>query len=306
MPGRKGNVRRAIEQPDKARLGSPPPSPLSSSCCSPFPSSRCGCRRRHAEGLNRAQLLTPRQRPAARASARLPRWRRRLAAAVHDLRPPFQRHRAGLSGVRGQRRDRSAGFGGGVRRRPARSARRDRHRAHRAARALDGQHGGTAVSRSTTRSAPDRLKRLVLYGSTCTGNLPKHSETFEATIARLENLGVDARADFIVPTWFVAGEAAPYFAMSRDARGGLSTEATIRALQRSPSGTCAGGSGRFRYQRWSSSATAIGRPRPNSPIGCGRGYPTLVSASSPGCAPNVHLERPELFTGIVLHFLTAG
>ena len=90
---------------------------------------------------------------------------------------------------------------------------------------------GSMVALQIALDHPERLERVVLYGSACTGNLPDRFEPFEATIARLERLGVDACADFIVPTWFVDGEAAPYYTMCRDAGRGLHTETAIRTLR---------------------------------------------------------------------------
>ena len=51
---------------------------------------------------------------------------------------------------------------------------------------LLGHSMGSMVALQIALDHPDRLERLVLYGSTCTGNLPDRFEPFEASIARLE------------------------------------------------------------------------------------------------------------------------
>ena len=172
--------------------------------------------------------------------------------------------------------------------------------------ALLGHSMGSMVALQIALDHPNRLERLVLYGSTCTGNLPKRFEPFEATIARLERHGVDACADFIVPTWFVAGEAAPYFAMCRDAGRGLSTEAAIRALRAMAEWDVS-----ERLGEVSVPALVIcgDRDRSTAPDQSYRLWEGIAGSRLcivPGCAHNVHLERPELFSDIVLDFLTGG
>ena len=109
-----------------------------------------------------------------------------------------------------------------------------------------------------------------------------------------------------MPTWFVAGEAAPYFAMCRDAGRGLSTESAIRALR-----ALAEWDVRERLGEVSVPALVIcgDRDRSTAPDESYRlweGIPDSRLCIVPGCAHNVHLERPELFSDIVLDFLTAG
>ena len=110
----------------------------------------------------------------------------------------------------------------------------------------------------------------------------------------------------IVPTWFVAGEAAPYFAMCRDAGRGLSTEAAIRALRAMAEWDVS-----ERLGEVSVPALVIcgDRDRSTAPDQSWRlweGIPDSRLCIVPGCAHNVHLERPELFSDIVLDFLTGG
>ena len=172
--------------------------------------------------------------------------------------------------------------------------------------ALLGHSMGSMVALQIALDHPERIERLVLYGATCTGNLPRRFETFEATIARLERDGVDACADFIAPTWFVAGEAAPYFAMCRDAGRGLRTEAAIRAVRAMAEWDVSERLGEV------SAPTLVicgDRDRSTAPDQSWRlweGIPDSRLCIVPGCAHNVHLERPELYSDIVLDFLTTG
>lgn len=171
---------------------------------------------------------------------------------------------------------------------------------------LVGHSMGSMVALQIALDHPERLERVVLYGSACTGNLPDRFEPFEATIARLERLGVDACADFIVPTWFVDGEAAPYYAMCRDAGRGLRTETAIRTLRAFGEwDVCE------RLVEVSVPALVIcgDLDRSTAPAQSFRVWEAIPDARLcvvPGCAHNVHLERPELFLSVVLDFLTEG
>jgi pimeloyl-ACP methyl ester carboxylesterase len=171
--------------------------------------------------------------------------------------------------------------------------------------ALLGHSMGSMVALQIALDYPERIERLVLYGSACTGTLPKRFETTEASIARLEEQGVEACADHIVPTWFVDGESAPFFAMCREAGRGARTEAAIRAL-----GALARWNVCERLSELRMPVLAIcgDRDRSTSPDQSYRlweGIPDCQLCSVPGCAHNVHLERPELFSSIVLDFLTS-
>lgn len=172
--------------------------------------------------------------------------------------------------------------------------------------ALVGHSMGGMVALQTALDYPDRIERLVLYGSACTGNLPKRFETVETSIARLEGEGVESSADRIVPTWFVEGEVAPMFAMCRDAGRGAKTESAVRAL-RALSQWDVG----ERLGELSLPVLAIcgDRDRSTAPDQSYRLWAGIANSQLcvvPGCAHNVHLERPELFTAIVLEFLTAS
>lgn len=169
--------------------------------------------------------------------------------------------------------------------------------------AIVGHSMGGVVALQAALDHPDRIERLVMYGSACTANLPNRFEPFEASIARLETEGVEACADHIVPTWFVAGEAAPYFPMCRQAGHGVTTEAAVRALQAlSQWDVCA----RLAEIDVPTLAICGDRDRSTSPdlsYRLWQGIRDCQLCIVPGCAHNVHLERPEFFAHVVLEFL---
>jgi pimeloyl-ACP methyl ester carboxylesterase len=56
---------------------------------------------------------------------------------------------------------------------------------------------------------PDRVEKLILYGSSATADLPNRFETFDETIARIESESVEITAARIAATWFVDGDQHP-------------------------------------------------------------------------------------------------
>ncbi|MBT6274181.1 MAG: alpha/beta hydrolase [Chromatiales bacterium] len=169
---------------------------------------------------------------------------------------------------------------------------------------LLGHSMGSMVSLQIALDYPERVDRLVLYGSASTGNLADRFEPVEASIERIETHGVDATADHIVPTWFVAGNDAPFATMCRDAGRGATTEATTRALR-----AISGWDVTDRLHEITAPVLIIcgDRDRSTSPDHSFRLRKALANSELcvvPGCAHNVHLERPELFSSVVLDFLT--
>lgn len=169
---------------------------------------------------------------------------------------------------------------------------------------LLGHSMGSMVALQIALDYPERVDRLVLYGSASIGNLPSRFESVDASIERIESQGVDATADHIVPTWFVDGYQAPFAAMCREAGRGATVAATTRALRAISEWDVTD-----RLHEITTPALIIcgDRDRSTTPDNSFRLSKALVNSELcivPGCAHNVHLERPELFSSVVLDFLT--
>jgi pimeloyl-ACP methyl ester carboxylesterase len=170
---------------------------------------------------------------------------------------------------------------------------------------LLGHSMGGMVAQQIALDHPGRVTKLVLYGTAPLGDLPGRFETLEASIARLETAGVEATADRIVRTWFVDGDAAPYYPLCREAGRGTGAEAAVKALRG--------------VKRWDV-RSRLGELKMPTLILCGdrdrsisldqayalkEGIASSQLCIAPGSAHNVHLEKPELFSQVVRDFLLA-
>jgi 2-hydroxy-6-oxonona-2,4-dienedioate hydrolase len=171
--------------------------------------------------------------------------------------------------------------------------------------ALVGHSMGAMVALQTALDYPDRIERLVLYGAACMGDLPKRFETLETSLLRLQEKGVESCADRIVPTWFMAGETAPYFAMCREAGRGATLEATLRALRALSQWNVHERLGELTLPVLVICGDSDRSTAPDQSYILWEGIADSQLCIVPGCAHNVHLERPELFDAILLEFLTA-
>jgi len=171
---------------------------------------------------------------------------------------------------------------------------------------LLGHSMGSMIALQVALDTPKRVERLVLYGSTSTGNLPDRFESVEASIARLESQGARATTDHIVPTWFVKGDSAPFAKMCRAAGAGATTEAMARALRAVGNWNVT-----ERLQELEVPTLIIcgDRDRSTAPKHSYALYEAIPNAELcivPGCAHNVHLEKPDWFSAVVLDFLTGA
>jgi 2-hydroxy-6-oxonona-2,4-dienedioate hydrolase len=153
---------------------------------------------------------------------------------------------------------------------------------------------------------PDRVERLVLYGTASAGELPQRFETFDQTIAKLESNGIDASARGLAAAWFVNGENDPFYEFCVSAGAGADLDSAIRTLRA--------------VEKWrvTDRLNEIDMPtliicgdmdcstHPEESIALWRGIRGSKLCIVPDCAHNVHLEMPEVFNRVLSKFLLTG
>ena len=80
---------------------------------------------------------------------------------------------------------------------------------------LLGHSMGGMIVQEMAALAPDRIERLILYGTASTGNLPGRFETFQTSRERVQADGVSVSAKRISATWFQEYEF-PYYPIRPD------------------------------------------------------------------------------------------
>lgn len=168
---------------------------------------------------------------------------------------------------------------------------------------LVGHSMGGAIAQQVAIDYPDKIHKLVLYGTSSSGILPERFENFDESIRRLELHGVNTHADRVVPTWFVHGTESPSYSMCRSAVGGLQVNNAIAAQQ-----AIAKWDVTDRIREIVAPTLVVGgdQDRSCSPREAYKLWDNIPNSSLfivPGCAHTVHLEKPELFAEIVRQFL---
>lgn len=168
---------------------------------------------------------------------------------------------------------------------------------------LLGHSMGGMIVQEMVRLAPDRVGKLILYGTGAVGDLPGRFETIETSMERARNDGPQATARRIAATWFLKQEAAaeyPVCAAIAEAStlpailAGLAAMRDWSGLEHLPAITAPSlvlwGDGDRTYP-WAQTERLW------------RAIPNCNLAVVPRCAHAVHLERPAAFNQLVAKYL---
>ena len=168
---------------------------------------------------------------------------------------------------------------------------------------LLGHSMGGMIVQQMASMRPDRIAKLVCYGTGPVGVLPDRFETIDQSRQRILSDGLDVAAKRIAATWFVDGEDARGFETCER----IGKQATLQAALASLSA----------WEKWNiltrldtitSPALILWGDRDRSygwsqPEALWHGIPDSYLSVMPGCAHNAHMEKPALFNLIVKDFL---
>ena len=172
--------------------------------------------------------------------------------------------------------------------------------------ALLGHSMGGMIAQQIAARHPDRIERLILYGTGPLGRMPDRFEPLETSMERLAADGVPATADRICATWFRDGTAAPGYAPTRDIGRRANPQAARAALAA--------------MRDWDGRPALAGFALPCRIIWGDRdrsyrwpqvqhlwqGIAGAELAVIPAASHAAHLERPAIFNALVRDFLDAG
>jgi pimeloyl-ACP methyl ester carboxylesterase len=170
---------------------------------------------------------------------------------------------------------------------------------------LVGHSMGGMIVQEMTALAPERIDKLVLYGTGPVGIMPGRFETIEESRRGVADTGVEATGRRIAATWFRQGTEADGYPICVDIAMQASEQAALAGLTA--------------MEGWSgvSSLSKIAKPTLvlwgdgdraylwNQPEQLWRGITDAQLAVIPGCSHAVHLEKPGLFNAMLQDFLDA-
>ena len=168
---------------------------------------------------------------------------------------------------------------------------------------LLGHSMGGMIVQAMAAYAPARIASLVCYGTGPVGALPDRFETIEASRQRLEAEGIEKTTRRIAATWFLQGDKADGY----EACVALGLQASMQAALASLS-AWETWDGRPELEAIEADTLVLWGDRDRSygwqqPEALWRGIANSSLAVVPGCAHNVHMEKPNLFNSIVADFL---
>ena len=169
---------------------------------------------------------------------------------------------------------------------------------------LVGHSMGGMVAQEMAVQAPERLHKLVLYGTGATGVLPGRFETIETSKNRAMTEGSHATARRIAATWFLNRDQAPAYEACAQIAEMSGIDAILAGLDA--------------MNTWNGT-DKLAQIRAKTLVIWGdhdRTYPWSQTeelwksiegaclAVLPGCAHAAHLEKAHLFNAILENFLT--
>ncbi len=171
---------------------------------------------------------------------------------------------------------------------------------------LVGHSMGGMIVQEMVALSPERVEKLVLYGTGPIGSMPGRFETLDDSKRKVSEEGVAVTGPRIAATWFLHGETAEGYEVCADLAAKVSAQAAIAglsameswsgvaSLSRIPCSTLVLWGDQDRAYQWS------------QPEQLWKGINNARLAVIPGCSHAVHLEKPDIFNATLLDFLQSG
>lgn len=168
---------------------------------------------------------------------------------------------------------------------------------------LVGHSMGGMIVQEMVALAPERVDKLVLYGTGPVGIMPGRFETIDESRSGMQQKGVEETGRRIAATWFRHGESAAGYRVCAQ----LAVQASLQAAL----------AGLTAMEKWSGVA-ALSKIASATLVLWGDGdraylweqpeqlWREIAGAQLgviPGCSHSVHLEKPQLFNAMLQDFL---
>jgi len=172
------------------------------------------------------------------------------------------------------------------------------HRFH-----LVGHSMGGMVVQEIIALVPERIEKLVLYGTGPVGLMPGRFETIEESRRGLWEQGVEATGRRIAATWFMHGEAGQGYELCAELAVRATLQAALAGLAAMEAWSGEKALAKIKSPTlvlWGDGDRACQWPQPEK---LWREIADAQLAVIPGCAHAVHLEKPYLFNAVLQDFL---
>ncbi len=162
---------------------------------------------------------------------------------------------------------------------------------------------GGMIAQQMALDRPDRIDKLILYGTAAAGALPSRFESWDASARRLREQGVAATTDKTVATWFVDGADSPLHDACRRACEGASLDACTTVMKAMQAWSAEGRLGELKMPALVMVGDRDRSVTPKDSMVLWEGIEGARLCVLPGCAHGAHLEKPDLFNRVLLDFL---
>jgi len=162
--------------------------------------------------------------------------------------------------------------------------------------------GGMIVQEMATMK-PNRVEKLICFGTGSIGVLPNRFETIEESRKKIKEIGIKATRESIAKTWFTDYLSGEGYQLCLDEGAKASTQAALASLDAWDSWDGRGQLNDIKSTTlilWSNKDRSYDR---NQQDILNQGIHNSRFEVIDGCAHNSHMERPQLVNKIIRNFL---
>jgi pimeloyl-ACP methyl ester carboxylesterase len=168
---------------------------------------------------------------------------------------------------------------------------------------LLGHSMGGMIVQEMAAMKPDRVEKLICFGTGSIGVLPNRFETIEESRKKIKEIGIKATRESIAKTWFTDYLSGEGYQLCLDEGAKASTQAALASLDAWDSWDGRGQLNDIKSTTlilWSNKDRSYDR---NQQDILNQGIHNSRFEVIDGCAHNSHMERPQLVNKIIRNFL---